>query len=58
MNQPWLTTSDWPVIMAAADEARKLEQDFPGALKMLQADLADPESFSGLADSLRGEGLD
>jgi NAD(P)-dependent dehydrogenase (short-subunit alcohol dehydrogenase family) len=40
----------------AADEARKLEQEFPGALKMLHADLADPESLSGLADSLLGEG--
>jgi NAD(P)-dependent dehydrogenase (short-subunit alcohol dehydrogenase family) len=40
----------------AADEARKLEQEFPGAIKMLHADLADPESISALADSLLGEG--
>jgi NAD(P)-dependent dehydrogenase (short-subunit alcohol dehydrogenase family) len=40
----------------AADESRRLEQEFPGALKMLHADLADPESTGGLADSLLGEG--
>jgi len=40
----------------AADEARKLEQEFPNAVKMLHADLADPESIGGLADSLLGEG--
>jgi NAD(P)-dependent dehydrogenase (short-subunit alcohol dehydrogenase family) len=40
----------------AADEARKLEQEFPGVLKMLHADLAVPESIGALADSLLGEG--
>jgi 3-oxoacyl-[acyl-carrier protein] reductase len=40
----------------ATDEARKLEQEFPGALKMLQADLADPASTSVLAEALLGEG--
>jgi NAD(P)-dependent dehydrogenase (short-subunit alcohol dehydrogenase family) len=40
----------------AADGARKLEQEFPGALKMIHADLADPESVGGLVGSLLGEG--
>jgi NAD(P)-dependent dehydrogenase (short-subunit alcohol dehydrogenase family) len=41
----------------AADGARKLEQEFPGALKMFHADLADPASIGGLVDSLLGEGM-
>ena len=40
----------------AADGARILEQEFPGALRMLHADLGDPESIGGLAGSLLGEG--
>jgi NAD(P)-dependent dehydrogenase (short-subunit alcohol dehydrogenase family) len=40
----------------AVDEARKLEQELPGALKMFHADLADPASIGGLVDSLMGEG--
>jgi 3-oxoacyl-[acyl-carrier protein] reductase len=40
----------------AADGARQLEQRFPSALKMLQADLADPASTGGLISSLLNEG--
>jgi NAD(P)-dependent dehydrogenase (short-subunit alcohol dehydrogenase family) len=39
----------------AAGEARKLEQQFPGALKMIHVDLADSGSIGGLVDSLLGE---
>ena len=40
----------------AADEARKLEQEFPDTLKMLHADLADRASIRGLANALLSEG--
>lgn len=40
----------------AVDEARKLEQEFPNALKMLQADLSKPTSVSALAEALLREG--
>lgn len=37
-------------------EARKFEEEFPGAFKMLQADLADPASTNALAQMLLDEG--
>jgi NAD(P)-dependent dehydrogenase (short-subunit alcohol dehydrogenase family) len=40
----------------AVEEARKMEHAFPGALKMLQADLADPASIKALTQVLQGEG--
>jgi 3-oxoacyl-[acyl-carrier protein] reductase len=40
----------------AVAEARDLEQEFPGSLKTLQADLADPASVSALARILLAEG--
>jgi 3-oxoacyl-[acyl-carrier protein] reductase len=40
----------------AVDEARKLEQELPDALKTVQADLANPASTSALAEALLGEG--
>jgi NAD(P)-dependent dehydrogenase (short-subunit alcohol dehydrogenase family) len=44
------------VYHTAAAEAGELEREFPGALKMLQADLADLASISTLAALLQGEG--
>jgi 3-oxoacyl-[acyl-carrier protein] reductase len=41
----------------AAYGARKLEREFPDALKMFHADLANPASIGGLVDSLLGEGM-
>jgi len=40
----------------AAEQAGRLQQEFPDALKMIHADLADPESIGGLVGSLLGEG--
>jgi NAD(P)-dependent dehydrogenase (short-subunit alcohol dehydrogenase family) len=39
----------------AVEEAREMEHEFPGVLKMLHADLADPASTKALAQVLLGE---
>jgi 3-oxoacyl-[acyl-carrier protein] reductase len=44
------------VYNTAAAEARKSEDEFSGALKMLRADLADPASTDALAQALLDEG--
>lgn len=44
------------VYNTAVEEAGKFEHEFPGALKMLQADFADPASTNALAERLLDEG--
>jgi NAD(P)-dependent dehydrogenase (short-subunit alcohol dehydrogenase family) len=44
------------VYNTAVAEARRMESEFPGALRMLQADLANPASTIALVQVLLGEG--